>query len=144
MMPPVEGSMLHKGRSASRTESFTLEPKKLHQSRGLQGFVPTPSLKLEPRLGTLQLTNLGGAPLRYAVRSSCCFFVVRSEEQDAIPPTQPASEPEEAKDTSREGLTHSITVVPNERAIQSNLAFLAKVRVSAISNARAQSANKPI
>ena len=66
--------------AVSHTElSFSmprLDAAALHKGRGL--LQPSaPSLRVEPKGGlTVTIANLGGTPLRYAVRSSCCFFHV--------------------------------------------------------------------
>ena len=94
-----------------------LDASALHKGRGL--LQPSgPALRIEPKDGAvIQVANLGGSPLKYAVRFSCCFFNVdASSEGEAIA---------EAKDGK---ILHTITVTPNERAIQSHLPFLAKAR----------------
>ena len=94
-----------------------LDASALHKGRGL--LQPSgPALRIEPKDGAvIQVANLGGSPLKYAVRFSCCFFNVdASSEGEAIA---------EGKDGK---ILHTITVTPNERAIQSHLPFLAKAR----------------
>ena len=118
----------------SHTElSFTMPPlnaKRLPSGKGLGhgglgGLItPAPSLKVEPRAGTVQLASVGGGsplpvPLRYAVRSSCTFFVVSAG-------VGANGEPDDA--VVGANTPHTITVTPNERAIHANLSFLAKAR----------------
>ena len=93
--------------------------------------------RLRPAQQEIQVRNIGGdfgynAPLSYAVRSSCCFFIVRAEEEDttlgpsADPTTDaaaPGSAPEHLSPPS-----HTIEVLPNLKAIQAHLSFLSKVR----------------
>jgi hypothetical protein len=91
-----------------------LDSAMLNKGRSL--LSPAPSARVEPRSTAITVANLGATPLRYAVRQSCTFFVVHAPSEG-----EPIAE-------GKGGGTHTITVTPNERAIQSHLPMLAKTR----------------
>eukprot|EP00965_Chrysotila_dentata_P123932 4096479-Pleurochrysis_carterae.AAC.3 len=69
-------------------------PSKGGQHPAGSSALPSPPLRiarLEPAQQVIAVSNLGGGALSYAVRSSCCFFIVRAD--NAEPSILSADEP---------------------------------------------------
>ena len=90
----------------------------LDAKRGGGGIGAVLAAALSPRQVTIEVANLGSAPLRFAVRSSCVFFHVITEDPDS----------EEQVVEPGATTAHTIRVTPNERAIAAHGAQLLKAR----------------
>ena len=88
----------------------------LDAKRGGGGVGAVLAAALSPRQLSVEVANLGSAPLRFAVRSSCVFFHVTTLEPDGEEPlVAPGAR-----------TAHTIRVTPNERAIAAHGAQLLK------------------
>ena len=90
----------------------------LDAKRGGGGVGAVLAAALSPRQVTIEVANLGSTPLRFAVRSSCVFFHVITEDPDS----------EEQVVAPGATTAHTIRVTPNERTIAAHGAQLLKAR----------------